>query len=126
MTDRKTMGMGLEPHIAAVVCYLPAPLMSLIMLILERHDKDIKFHAWQGTIFGTLFFALIIFLEMLSTYIGWRFMDTIGLFISLLSLFVLLFGFVFWLLCVTHAYKGQLWRLPFIGNMAAKWAGLEE
>ena len=60
-----------------------------------------------------LWFAIIII--AMVPYIGWI--------ISLLGWLVVgLGGMVVWILLMVKAYQGQMWKLPFIGDLAEKQA----
>ncbi|MDO8644718.1 MAG: hypothetical protein Q7S00_07140 [bacterium] len=115
---------GLPANIAGVLGYLFAPLTSIIMLLLEKEDSTVRFHAWQGTLFGVCCIVLITSLEIASSILGF-FASFLGIFIGLLLMPVLGIAFVLWAVCVVKAYQGELWRIPYLGDMAAKKAGLE-
>ncbi len=93
----------------ASVTIIPA----IIFLVVEPYNRNsfIKFHAWQSIFFGIAFVAAHIILGIIPV-IGW------------LILLVLDIGFlVLWIMVILKASKGEKYKLPFIGDIAAKQAG---
>ena len=56
MTGASHRTSGLEPNIAAVLSYLVMvpPITPVIMLLLEKEDRYVRFHALQGLLLGVL------------------------------------------------------------------------
>ncbi len=99
------------------------PITSIIFLLLEKDDPDVRFHAWQGAAFGVSYIALIIALEILAAIFGaiWSvFGIIIGFFVPLCGLT----AFILWIVCLVKAYQGERWRIPVLGDFAAKKAGI--
>jgi uncharacterized membrane protein len=112
---------GLQENVASLLCYLFGWLSGVVFLLIEPTNKTVRFHAIQsillcvaavivsialGIVFGILAFIIhFAFIGMLSGIIG-------------LLLFILL------IVLMVRAYQGQMWKLPIIGDMAAKWAGI--
>lgn len=123
MGNSGQQGSGLAPNIAGMLCYIFAPVSSLIFLLLEKEDKEVQFHAWQGTLMGaTLIGAHIIFVILrfiLGTIAGF-FTVLFSFFLSLLWLGVMVLAVV----CMIKAYKGERWALPVLGEIAASKVGL--
>jgi uncharacterized membrane protein len=89
----------------ALLSYLLAPLVSIIMLVLEdKKDRPfIKFHAVQSTVLGAI--------EMiLSILIGWT---VVGLCVPAL----LWVAMVYWGI---QAYNGQYVEVPFVTDFIKK------
>lgn len=126
MTDnpmKPTEGTGLAPNIASLLCYICSPITSIIFLLIEKENADVKFHAWQGTAFGVAVIALNIVLRIfeaimgaLASFLG----ELVQIFIMLFSLAVL----ILWIVCMIKAYKGERWKIPVLGDFAAKKAGV--
>ena len=56
----ESKGTGLAPNLASTLCYICMPVSSIIFMLLEKDNKDIQFHAWQGTTFGVGYLVNII------------------------------------------------------------------
>ena len=112
-------GTGLEVNIASLLCYICAPITGIIFLIIEKEQKQVRFHAWQSTLFGVssilLFLIVFPFLKLLFGFIA-GFLVLLVSFIQTLSAIGV---FVLWLFSLVKSYQGEEWRIPIIGDMAA-------
>ncbi len=88
--------------------YLLGFLTGIYFLLTEKKSELVRFHAMQSTItFGGLF--------VISVVLGW--IPFLGFFLANL---VSLAGFVLWLLLIWKTYKGEDYRLPYVGKLAEK------
>ena len=125
MSGGKT-ALGLDTNVGALLTYLPicgvSLIYSIIVLVTEKDNKFVRFHAFQSL----LLMAVIVVLS-----IGITIISVIFAFIS--TTLATLVGLLFWLpvlafiglaifLCI-KAYNGEKTKLPVIGNMAESWAG---
>ena len=94
---------GMEPNVAAGVAMIHW-IAGIIFMSIEKESKFVKFYAWQSLILGLSAFLCMI------PFLGW-----------LYSLFVL----AMWIICLINAFGGKMFKIPVIGNIAAKQAGLE-
>ena len=111
---------GLTDNAAGAIAYITI-VPAIVFLVLPPYNASsyVRFHAWQS-----------IFLNVAAIIIG------IG--ISFLTVFGLMFGlyffylvtrliwlawFVIWLICILKAVNGQRYKLPVIGDLAEKQAG---
>ncbi len=102
---------GLEENVAGLLCYVLGWVSGLVFLLIEKENKFVRFHAMQSiVVFGILSIALIIF----------GFIPIIGLIIVWI-LWIL--GLVLWIVLMIRAYQGAIYKVPFAGNLAQKWAG---
>ena len=112
-------GSGLTDNVAGLLVYLVG-ILAIVFLLIEPFNKNkfIRFHCFQCLFFWAAYIVASIVLTMIAIvpYIGWI--------ISLLGWMVLgLGGVVVWILLMVKAYQNQMWKLPFIGELAAKQAG---
>lgn len=115
-------GTGLAPNIASLLCYICTPITGIIFILIEKENRDVRFHAWQSLIFGLAYIALIIALEILAAIMG-MIASVLGIIIGFFVPIVMLAAFILWIVCLVKAYQGERWRIPFIGDFAAKKAG---
>jgi len=108
---------GLNENIAAALSYLLGPISGIIMLVLERENKFVRFHALQSTLW---------FLFM------WIIIWVIGLLTGLPFIFGILFSVALWpvrilwrivlvgskLFLMYRAASGSEFKLPFVGDVA--------
>ena len=93
-------------NIMGAVAYLLGFITGIILLLTEKNNKFVRFHAMQSTIlFGGIFILNIAlgFVPALS--------QIVGMLISLAS-------FVLWIVCMWKAYSGEMFKLPVVGDIA--------
>lgn len=101
--EKKATSTGLSPNTAAALSYVLGWLTGIIFFLLEK-DKFVRFHAMQSIVtFGLL--TIISFVPI----IGW-----------VLAPFLMIVGFVLWLVLIFKAYQGERFKLPVIGDFAEK------
>jgi len=116
-------GTGLAPNIASLLCYICMPISSIVFMLMEKENKDVQFHAWQGTIFGVGYIVVIVAIEILAALLG-AMVSFLGVVLGLLIPIIGLVAFVLWIICLVKAYQGERWKIPYIGDIAEKKAGL--
>jgi len=112
---------GLDPTIAASLAYLAGPFSGVVILLAERTNQFVRFHAWQSIIglgglgligAGLLFFSFVALLitPVLFVAMYWLAFITAGLWV------------VAWGMCLVKAFGGAMWKLPYVGDRAEKLA----
>lgn len=118
-----SQGTGLAPNIASLLSYICMPITSIVFLLIEKESLDVKFHAWQGTLFGVGYIIVVIALHILAAIFGaiWSILGIIvGFFVPIVGLV----AFIIWIVCLVKAYQGERWKIPYVGDFAAKKAGI--
>lgn len=112
-------GTGLSTNIAGLLCYLLLPPFGSIAMVMleEKSNLDVQFHGWQGIILGFIFWGGWIFIKVLKLIIG----ETLG---GILWILFVLAVFSAGVVSAFKAYKGERWKIPLIGDFAAKKAGV--
>jgi uncharacterized membrane protein len=109
---------GLTDNVAGMLAYVTI-IPAIVFLVIEPYNKSrfIRFHAFQCIFFAVAWTALWIVLSIIAhiPLLGWL---TI-----LIWPLIGLAGFVIWLVLLLKANQGQMWKLPFIGDLAEKQAG---
>jgi uncharacterized membrane protein len=122
-------GSGIDPKLGGLLCYLPVgpiPLIAdIFFLVAEpyKNDKFLRFHAFQSLFLGVGLFALMIGAMVLGAIMAAVF-PPLALLMLLVWPLVGLSALVLCIICMIKAYGGQMWRIPIIGNFAAKQAGV--
>ncbi len=122
-TPPQGQGTGLAPNIASLLCYICSPITGIIFLLIEKENNDVKFHAWQSLVFGLAYIALIIALEILAAILG-MIASVLGIIVGFFIPIVMLAAFIIWIVCLVKSYQGERWRIPVLGDFAAKKAGV--
>jgi uncharacterized membrane protein len=109
---------GLPPNVAAALCYFFGLLTGILFLLLEpyRHERFVRFHAFQSIFLSAAWLAVYLGVRLtLPIFPGMLWRWTLRLFPALqVSLFLL------WLLLMYEAGKYQEFKLPLLGEWAAK------
>lgn len=102
----------------AYVTIIPA----IVFLLIEpyKHNRFIRFHSFQCIFFTLAAIALNIGTTILSVVLS--FVGGIGILLGMLGMLVSVGIFIVWIVLVMKAYQGQEFRLPVIGDLAAKQA----
>ena len=100
---------GIDEKIAGLLSYLFGWVSGLIFFLIDKRPF-VRFHAMQSIIVTVVMMVLYFILSLIPV-LGWIIMALLGLAF-----------FVLWILLMVKAYQGQKWKLPFIGDMAEKWA----
>jgi uncharacterized membrane protein len=122
-TPGKTQ-LGLEPNIAGLLCYAPCCLglvFSLVVVIVEKQSRFVKFHAFQSLLLHGGLIVLSIGLTVVTIALG-AMSGALGLLMlpvrMLLGLGVL--GLLIFLMIKANA--NEEFALPVIGDLAKNWS----
>jgi uncharacterized membrane protein len=100
---------GLDANLAGALAYAGWWVTGLIFLVVEKDSRFVKFHAVQSLIvFGGL--SAVWFL-IWSLPLFW----IVAFFVSP---FLMLAGFILWILLMVKAYNGERFKMPFAGDIA--------
>ena len=107
---------GLNENIAAALSYVFGAFSGVVVLILERENKFVRFHALQSTLF--FLFVKLLF-GVLNFVVG---IPILGFFLGLLLNPVLWIGgllvLLAWLFLMYQAYENKTFKLPVFGEVA--------
>ena len=101
LTDNNAAGLAYITIIPAIVFLVVAP---------NNQKAFIRFHCWQSIFLNIAWFAICII--GIIPFIGWLIFG-----VGVLVLFVA------WIIVLLKAFKGERYKLPFIGDLAEKQAG---
>jgi uncharacterized membrane protein len=111
----KSGSTGIQPNVAGLLCYLAWWVTGVIFLIIEKDNKVIRFHAWQSILTFAAITIVWIVLQIISIIV-WPFF--------ILLIIVWLISVILWIVLMYKAYQGQMWKVPVVGDIAAKQAGV--
>ena len=110
-TDTST---GLEANVAGLLCYAVGWITGLVMILLEKKNGFVRFHAIQSIItFGAITFLFIV----LGILDG---LDIVGRLFWALSMVAWILAVVLWIVLMVKAYQGERYKLPIAGDLAEK------
>lgn len=118
---------GLTPNIASLLCYLLMflscgfPVAGIVFVVIEKQEPVVRFHAWQSIFLGAVAWIVLMALWFLGELAG-RIVGLFGTFFDLIRAVVALGFLSIWIICLIKAYQAEAWRIPFLGEYAAKQA----
>lgn len=119
--DATPSSTGLEPNFAAALAYLAGPFSGVLMLLVERTNRYVRFHAWQAVLalggLGVLALALLLFsfLTLLLSPLAFTLMYRLSAIVAVLWV-------VAWVWCLVQAFTGRAWKMPVAGRYAERLA----
>jgi len=111
---------GLDENIAALVAYVGTFVTGIIVLVMEKENKFVRFAALQSTVFFLGILVLNIAVNILVSilgaipFLGWIIGGLLG---WLLPTAIGLLSFGAWIYLMYTAYKGQKFKLPIVGDI---------
>ena len=103
---------GLEEKHAAAISYVFTFFSGLPILVLEKENKFVRFHAMQSTLFGLAMLVIRFALGILSAIpiLGWLARIANG-FTGIVTVIVVIY-------LILEALKGNSFKIPVIGDIA--------
>lgn len=104
---------GLSDNAAGAIAYITI-IPAIVFLVMPPYNTSsfVRFHSWQSIFLGISAFAIDLVLTVIPV-IGW----------ILIPIVAVVFLIV-WIIVLLRALKGERFKLPIIGNLAAKQAGV--
>jgi uncharacterized membrane protein len=100
-------------NLVAALSYLLGFITGIVILLVEKEDKYVRFHAMQSTVvFGGLF--------IINFLIGMIFgsITVIGVLASMVNTLISLLAIVIWIVSIIKAFQGQVFKWPIAGEIA--------
>lgn len=102
---------GLDTTLASLLCYLLGFVSGIVFILIEKEDREVRFHAYQSTATFLALFVLSVAASVVP-FFGWMIMAVLPL-VSL----------VLWILLMVKAFQGVHYKLPVVGDWAEEAAG---
>jgi uncharacterized membrane protein len=120
----KTKVLNLDYIVAAMLAYLPVCCVSLICSIMwvasePKENKFLRFHALQSLILTGGTIAAYFVLWVVGIVAG-KIFFVFGLLFFLLDLALIGVWLVLMIIGCVKGYQNQMWKVPFVGDMAEK------
>ena len=100
--------LGLSENIAGSLTYLFGFVSGFIMLLVERENHFVRYHALQSIYVSIVFVSAYLLLGMVPIS-GW-----------FSSMFLAPAGLVLWIILMLNAYKGKYSKMLYISDFANK------
>jgi uncharacterized membrane protein len=117
---------GMTSNVAGLLTYVLGFITGIIFLVIDpfKNDKFVRFHAFQSIFFNVAIVAFWIVYTILSTILGIVSFGVLGIVMALVGLLISLLILVYWIFLMYKAYNNEQYMIPYIGQLAAKQAGL--
>lgn len=103
---------GGDEKMKGAAAYLLGPITGIILLLIEKKNEYVRFHAMQSTlVFGSIFLLNIVL--GIVPVLGWIIALVISPLIGIIAL-------VLWLVLMWKAFSGEKYKVPYFGNLAEK------
>jgi uncharacterized membrane protein len=110
---------GLDANVAALLAYLFSWVSGLIFLVVEKENRFVRFHAMQSVLLGAAAMLCFFGLSVITSVMAFMSL-TLATIFSLLGSLIGLAFFAITIVCMIKAYQSQQFRLPIIGDIAAR------
>ena len=112
---------GLDPNLAAALAYLAGPFSGALILLVERANGYVRFHAWQS-IFALGGLGLLSVATLILSFATLLVSPLLFTVMYRFSEIVAIVWLVAWIVLLIKAFSGARWELPIAGKYAARLA----
>lgn len=117
---------SMQPNAAGALAYLAGFITGIIFLLIDpfKSDRFVRFHALQSIFFNLAWIGLWIAWIIVGFVLGAMTKGVFFLIQMPINLLLMLGGFGLWAYLMYSAYQRKTFRLPVVGALAAKQAGV--
>lgn len=116
---RAASSTGLEPSLAGALAYLAGPFSGVLILLAERTNRYVRFHAWQAII-GLGGLGLLTVLFLVSAFLGVFLSPAMFKALNIAAFITAMLWLAAWGTCLVKAFGGSAWKLPVVGALAER------
>ncbi len=113
----KKSSTGLDPKVANLLAYLFSWLGGLIIWLMEKENRFVKWNALQALILGIVEVVCILvisFILGLIPYIGWFFFSWLGWVLAGVC-------WIFAIIAIVMGFQGKTFRIPGVSSLTDKY-----
>jgi len=118
-------GKAMASNVAGLLTYILGFITGIIFLVIEpyKNDKFVRFHAFQSIFFNVALVVFWIAYTILTSVLGFVSLGILAVVMGLVGVLISLAILAYWIFLMYKAYNNELYRIPFIGDLAAKQVG---
>lgn len=118
-------GTAMTSNVAGLLTYVLGFITGVIFLVIEpyKNDKFVRFHAFQSIFFNVALIVFWIAFSIVASVLGFVSFGIMAVLVAGLGLLASLAILAYWIFLMYKAYNHELYKIPFIGDLAAKQAG---
>ncbi|MGD0008254.1 MAG: DUF4870 domain-containing protein [Terriglobia bacterium] len=115
----------MSSNVAGLLTYILGFITGIIFLVIEpyKNDKFVRFHAYQSIFFNVAIIVFWIAYTISATILGYVSLGILAVVMGLVGVLISLAILAYWIFLMYKAYNNELYKVPFIGDLAAKQAG---
>ena len=113
----KKSSTGLDPKVANLLAYLFGWLGGLIIWLIEKENKFVKWNALQALILGIIEVVCAVVISTilgLIPYIGWFFFSWLGWTLAGIC-------WIFAIIAIVISFQGKTYRIPWVAKLTDKY-----
>ncbi|MBZ5701633.1 MAG: hypothetical protein LAN84_07275 [Acidobacteriia bacterium] len=116
---------GLPINLVYALTYVLGLITGILFLVLDpyKNDRKVRFHCFQSIFFHVVVIAIFVAAFIVEGMLAAISHGVLGLLFLPIHLLLSLGTLCIWLFLMYKAYQGEEFRLPVIGELAAKQAG---
>ncbi len=118
-------GTAMSSNVAGLLTYILGFITGIIFLVIEpyKNDKFVRFHAFQSIFFNVALIVFWIAYSVVTSILGVVSLGILAVAMGLVALLIMLAILAYWIFLMYKAYNNELYKVPFIGDLAAKQVG---
>ncbi|MGA2476268.1 MAG: DUF4870 domain-containing protein [Terriglobia bacterium] len=115
----------MSSNVAGLLTYILGFITGIIFLVIEpyKNDKFVRFHAFQSIFFNVALIVFWIAYMIVVSILSFVTLGIIAMVMGLVGFLIWLAILAYWIFLMYKAYNNELYKIPFIGDLAAKQAG---
>jgi len=116
---------AMSSNVAGLLTYILGFITGIIFLVIDpyKNDKFVRFHAFQSIFFNVALVVFWIAYTIVGSILGLVSLGFVTVVMGLVGLVVTLAVLAYWIFLMYKAYNRELYKIPFIGDLAAKQVG---
>ncbi len=99
-------GSQANPKLIAAVAYFGGLITGAVILVVEKQDRFVRFHAMQ---------SVVVFVAVLVLHLVLAGLPLLGVVLYLPFLIVVI---ALWVMLMVKAWRGETYKLPYLGDLA--------
>ena len=106
MSANRAPGANLAPEFMAALSYIAGAISGVIVLLVEKQDRFVRFHAMQSIVTFLVVLVAQVLVRNLPLWSAWL---SNAFFLCVIAL---------WAVLIYQAFMGRRYKLPYIGDFA--------
>jgi uncharacterized membrane protein len=118
-------GTAMSSNVAGLLTYILGFITGIVFLVIEpyKNDKFVRFHAFQSIFFNVAVIVLWIAYMIVASILSFVSFGILAMVMGLVGLLIWLAILAYWIFLMYKAYSNKLYKIPFVGDLAAKQVG---